>query len=128
MVKMVSFKKSAADRDEEKTALGEGGLATVPAENEGVHVNLDHHHLKKLGVDGDLRGGDDVEFHGRGKVERSETHSGPDGDRHSATLRLHKGAIEHDLGERDRGDERGKLRGEIEKNTKAYEKEAEGKK
>ena len=62
-------------------------------------VNLDHQHLMNMkGSDGELMGlpylksGNDVEFAGRKIVERSETRSTPEGERHSATLRLQKGA------------------------------------
>src|SRR5579859_8206871 len=94
MVKMVSLKKSAADKAAEKKAMGEPTIISRPDEDVGVTVRLDHHHLTKMGVHGDLKSGDDVEFHGKGKVERSETRSTPDGDRHSATVRLHRAGIE----------------------------------
>jgi hypothetical protein len=116
MVKMVSFKKSAADRSAEKDALSEarGGLAEVPAENEGVAVNFEHHHLEKLGVGGGLKSGHKVQLHAAGTVERSETRSGPDGDQHSATIRLHKGYLEHEVpGGGD--EERRSVRGDLEK-------------
>ena len=53
MVKMVSLKKSAADKRAEKDALGSRHVLYVPAENEGVIVNLDYHHLMNMkGSDG----------------------------------------------------------------------------
>ena len=56
-------------------------------------------------VNGDLKSGDALHFHGHGTVEKSETRSSPDGDRHSATVRFHHGAVEHEAkGSRD-GDE-----------------------
>ena len=119
MVKMVSLKKSAADKRAEKDADGSPDIPMVRAEDEGVSVNLDHHHLMHMkGEDGEpiagrMKSGNDVEFHGRGTVERSETRSTKDGDRHSATLRLDKGALEH---QPDRDEERTELRGNLEKN------------
>lgn len=127
MAKMVSLKKSAADRRAEKDALGSRDIPYVPAEDQGVTVNLDHHHLMNLkGSDGEplagrMKSGNDVEFHGRGTVERSETRSTPEGERHSATLRLSKGAIEH---EPSSDDERTELKGEIAKNYADAEKQS----
>ena len=69
MVKMVSLKKSAADRRVEKDALGSPDVPYVPAEDEGVTVNLDHHHLMKMGVGGGMKSDHKVEFHGTGDVE-----------------------------------------------------------
>jgi len=122
MTKMVSLKKSAADRRTEKDALGEtAAVVDESPEHEGIAVHLEHHHLMKLGVGGALKSGHKVELHGAGTVERSETRSTKDGERHSATIRLHKGAIEH---EADRDEERDNLRSEIAKNTDAMEKQA----
>ena len=127
MVKMVSLKKSAADRREEKATLGSPDVPYVPAEDEGVTVNLDHHHLMNLkGSDGEpiagrMKSGNDIEFHGRGTVERSETRSTKDGERHSATLRMHRGAVEH---EADQDGEREGLKNEIAKNVGKMEAEA----
>lgn len=116
MVKMVSLKKSAADRRAEKDALGTTDVPSVPAEDEGVSVNLDHHHLMNMGVGGGMKSGHKVELHGTGTVERSETRSTKDGERHSATIRLHRGALEHEPDEPRDGDERRtQLRGDLEK-------------
>jgi len=56
--------------------------------------------MKLKGADGKpivgrLKSGHPVAFHGRGVVERSESRSTDEGERHSATLRLHHGAVEH---------------------------------
>lgn len=65
-------------------------------------------------VGGDLKSGDTVHFHGHGTVEKSETRSSPDGDRHSATVRFHHGGVEHEP--IDRAEKESKsLRGDIEK-------------
>lgn len=130
MVKLVSLKKSAGDRAAEKDALGESGLVEPAAGEGNVSVNLEHHHLMKLkGSDGEpmagrMKSGDNVEFHGRGTVERSETRSTQDGERHSATLRLDKGAVEHDPAERDGQEGRADLKEEIAKNVSKMETEA----
>jgi hypothetical protein len=114
MTKMVSLKKSKADRGEEKDALASPGIASVASEHEGVHVNLDHHHLKNLGVEKGMKAGDKVDFHGRGTVQRFDTHDDKSGTRQSATLHFDKGAIEH---EADRDEERDDLKNEIVKNV-----------
>lgn len=114
MVKMVSLKKTAADRAAEKKAMGEASNITGPDQNEGVMVHLDHNHLTKMGLHGDLKSGDGIEFHGKGEVERSETRSTPDGDRHSASLRIHKAGYERDV--KSGGDEEKRsVRGDLEK-------------
>ena len=77
--------------------------------------------MKKLGVEGGFKAGHKVEFHGKGVVEHAHDDSSPEGDRHSVTLALHHGAIEH---EADRDEERDNLRSEIAKNTNKMEKEA----
>lgn len=123
MVKMVSLKKSAADRKAEKTAMG--STATPEAgypEDQGVSVHLDHHHLMKMGVGGDLKSGHKVSLEGEGTVERSETRSTPEGERHSASIRLHRGGIEHE-GE-EKAEERGEIRTEIQKAAAGSERAA----
>ena len=121
MARMVSLKRPKGDADKEKLS--------VPAEyhnpgDDGPSMNLEHHHLMKM-KDGDgepiagrLKSGHQVEFHGTGVVERSETRSGKDGDQHSATIRMHKGSLEH---EPDADEERADLRNEITRNTEASE-------
>ncbi len=122
MSKMVSLKRPKSDKQE---TSGVSPKDFVNPEDEGVAVNLQHHHLMKLkGTDGQplagkMKSGNRVSFSGEGTVERSESRSGKDGERHSATLRLHKGAIEH---EPDADDERGDLRTEIAKNAAAQAK------
>jgi hypothetical protein len=114
MVKMVSLKKSSADKRAEKDALGSPDVVNVPAENEGVTVNLDHHHLMKMGVGGGMKSGHKVEFHGAGIVERSETRTDKDGDHHSATIRLHRGSLDHEV-PRGGDEEKRSVRGDLEK-------------
>lgn len=124
MVKMHNLRRTAADVKAEKSALGEkrgkgksetGDMSVyVPPEDEGARFELEHHHLTKMGLGGDLKSGDTVHFHGHGTVEKSETRSSPDGDRHSATVRFHHGGVEHEARDRD-GDARADLRNEIAK-------------
>ncbi len=122
MSKMVSLKRPKSDKQE---TAGVPKNDFVHPEDEGVAVNLDHHHLMKLKggdgapIAGKMKSGHRVSFSGEGTVERSETRSGKDGERHSATLRLHKGAIEH---EPDADDEREDLRTEIARNAAAQAK------
>lgn len=121
MTKMVSLKKSAADRRAEKDAMGSRDVVSVPAENEGVTVNLDHHHLMNMGVGGGMKSGHKVSFNGTGTVERSESRSTPEGERHSATLRLDRGGIEHEGDEAE--EERGEIKTEI---MSAHDKAEQG--
>ena len=119
MPRMVSLKRPKGDADKEKLSVPD---AYRNADDDGPSMNLEHHHLMKM-KDGDgepiagrLKSGHQVEFHGSGVVERSETKSGKDGDQHSATIRMHKGSLEH---EPDADEERAGLRNEISRNTEA---------
>jgi hypothetical protein len=127
MVKMHDLRRTKADVSAEKKALGadrkgEVTSAYVPPEDEGARMEFEHHHLVKMGVGGDLKSGDTMHFHGHGTVEKSETRSSPEGDRHSATVRFHHGAVDHEFKSGD-GEERLALRSDIEKSHgKAEEK------
>jgi hypothetical protein len=123
MVNMVSLKKSVADRRAEKDALGSPETISADSrpEDEGISVNLDHHHLMKMGVGGGMKSGHKVEFGGTGTVERSETRSTPEGERHSATIRLNRGGMEHE-GE-EKAEERGEIKTEI---MSAHDKAEQG--
>jgi hypothetical protein len=117
MARMVGLKRPKSDD------AGAPETMASPA-NDGVAIHLEHHHLMKMKdadgepIAGRLKSGHKVEFHGTGTVERSETQSTPEGDRHSATIRLHKGAVEH---EASPDEERDELRDEIARNTAAAE-------
>jgi hypothetical protein len=113
MVKMVSFKKTAADKREEKDALGEPQTATADFDH-AVTMHLDHHHLAKLGISSGMKSGEKCEFHGRGVVENSHTSSDKGGDRHSATLRFSHGWMDHEA-PRGGDEERRSVRGDLEK-------------
>jgi hypothetical protein len=131
MVKMNDLRRTKADVSEDKKALGvkrDGGQANsapdvyVPPEDEGARMEFEHHHLEKMGVHGDLKSGDTVHFNGHGTVERSESKSSTDGDRHSATIRFHHGGVDHEM-KSGGGEERMALRSDIEKaHGKAEEK------
>lgn len=116
MPRMVSLKRSKADSEKERGVNGPATADYSNPDDEGVAVNLDHHHLMKLkGGDGEpiagrMKSGHKVSFSGEGTVERSESRSGKDGERHSATIRLHKGSMEHEPGQED---EREGLRSEL---------------
>lgn len=114
MVKMVKLEKSAADKRADKDADGSPKIVDVPDEHSGVTVNLDHHHLMKMGVEGGLKAGDKVEMPMRGHVIRSESRSTDDGEKHSATLHMTHGGMDW---EGSKEDERQDLRGEIAKNA-----------
>ncbi len=114
MTKMVSLKKTSADREAEKKAMGESGpgVNSNPEDAGGIMIHLEHDHLKKMGVGGGLKSGHKVELSAAGHVEHSETRSTPEGERHSARLRMTRMGVEH---ETDHGEERKDLRNEIEK-------------
>ena len=95
---MKNLRRTAADVKAEKASYGksDGVEPYVQPEDDGARFELDHHHLTKMGLNGDLKSGDGVHFTGHGTVEKSETRSSPEGDRHSATIRFHKGMVDHD--------------------------------
>ncbi len=129
MVKMHNLRRTAADVAEEKKALGAKRTkgqdknadigVYVPPEDDGARFELEHHHLTKMGVNGDLKSGDAVHFHGHGTVERSETRSSPDGDRHSATVRFHRGGVDHEPADRTEA-AKSELRSDIGKAAEKY--------
>ncbi len=101
MVKMHDIRRTAADVKADKKASGsadKGGevSAYVQPEDDGARFELDHHHLTRMGINGDLKSGDSVHFTGHGTVERSESRSTPDGEKHSATVRFHRGGVDHE--------------------------------
>src|ERR1041385_402589 len=102
MSKMASLKKSASDRKADK----DGPYIAAPGEDEGIAIHLDHYHLKNLGAGDQLKSGHKVTITARGHVENSESHSGKDGERHSARLRLTHMSLDHEPA--DRGENRGK--------------------
>jgi len=115
MVKMVKLDRSANERKAE--AHGGADYPTSVAGNsedhDGPTLHLDHHHLKKMGLDaGKMKHGDPIEFHGKGHVEHASVDSGEGGERHSARIRMTHGGAEHE-GSDD--DDRGEIRGAIEK-------------
>lgn len=123
MVKMHDLRRTSADVKTEKKALGKDSEhAYVPPEDDGARFELEHHHLVKMGLGGSLKSGDEMEFRGKGTVERSESRSGPDGERHSATVRFHHGGVDGEFKSGD-GEERKALRSDLEKaHGKAEEK------
>jgi len=120
MVKMHNLRRTAADVKAEKKAAGGSKdnevTAYIPPEDDGARFELNHHHLTKMGLNGDLKSGDRLHFHGDGTVERSESRSSPEGERHSATIRFHKGGVDHEPqdGARD-ADTRADIRSDIAK-------------
>lgn len=113
-MKLHSMKKSSADRkaDEERYAISPAD--SEDGDRDGVSVQLDHHHLKKMGMDaGKMKHGDRVVLNGEGHVEHAEVQSGEHGDRHSARIRLSQAGMEHE-GAGGAEKEKGDLRNEIE--------------
>jgi hypothetical protein len=94
-MKVVPLKKSKAELEADKEADGYAAPVGSP-DNEGLSLRLEHHHLKKLGINGDMKSGHTFELQGRGTVEESESRSGKDGERHSARLRLTHAGVTHE--------------------------------
>lgn len=100
MPKLVSLQRPKAAIKAQRERMSAAPSLTNP-DDEGVRVDLEHHHLMALkGADGgpiagQMKSGHRVSFSGDGTVERSESRSTKDGERHSATLRMHKGAVTH---------------------------------
>jgi hypothetical protein len=95
MVKVVSLKKTTAEKAVEKKALGTSTGAYEGPDSDGASVHLDHDHLTKMGHHGNLKSGDKLEMTARGYVESSESRSGKDGERHTARIRLTHMGIDH---------------------------------
>lgn len=117
MAKMHNLQRTKADVAADKKAQGgKGGddapSAYVQPEDDGARMEFQHHHLTKMGLNGDLKSGDAVHFTGHGTVEASESRSSPDGDKHSATIRFHHGGVDHEKGEEGEGKK--DLRNELE--------------
>lgn len=112
MVKMHDIRRSASDVKAEKKGMGkDSDHAYVPPEDDGARMDLDHHHLEKMGVGGALKHGDTVHFRGHGTVEEATS-----GDKNRATIRFHHGAVDHEPAEGERDDgERKSIRGDLEK-------------
>lgn len=121
-MKLVSLKKSASER---KAGEKDGMIAGPYGGDDGVTLQLEPHHLEKLGLGGKLKSGHKFKIEGRGHVEESESRSGKEGERHSARLRLTHAGVEHkeapdgnDGDEGSKPNEREGRRADIEK---AYE-------
>ena len=114
MVKMVNLKKSKSDKKVEGDALGHVQNAAMSPDDVGLRLDLDHHHLEKLGV-GNMDHGDKVHFEGHGVVERAESHSDGGEARHSATVRFHKGGMDHEQPRGEPTRDKTEIRGDLEK-------------
>lgn len=123
MVKMVSLKKSAADRDAEKKAMGESGRGILAnsEDSDGPTIHLEHHHLTNMKVGGGLKSGDKVHFEGEGHVESSESRMERGEPRHSARVRIKKMGIEAKSPHGDE-DERAGLKNDIERSHAEHER------
>jgi hypothetical protein len=106
---MVSLKRPPADLKKQRERLNASPQPYTSPDDQGLRLELEHHHLMALKGDdgqpiaGGLKSGDGLTFHGVGKVERSESRSTPDGERHSATVRIHRGAVERGKSSRKPG-------------------------
>lgn len=93
MVKMVSLRRTAADRAESSDALGIPGNVDGP---DSFDVHMDHNHLKKLGLDMPLPHGHEITLHAKGELVSSHMHDVDGEPRHSATFRFSHAGVEHE--------------------------------
>ena len=89
--------------------------AQLPERDPGVRVHLAHHELNSMKLDGPLKHGTKVSFHGEGMVHESGTHDDGGEPRHHMTLVLHRAGVDYD--EDEDTATRGNLRGDL---TKAH--------
>jgi hypothetical protein len=118
-MKMVSLKRSKADKDVSKDAGAM--LSTIDDSQDGADLNLEDHHMEKMGISPTLPHGHPISLHAEGTVHRSS--DGPEGGR--MTIRVHKAGAEYD---EPAAEKEGSLRGEIEKNTEESETKGDKKK
>lgn len=96
MPPLKSIQMTATERKAQQKRFSE---AQPYVDDGGVTMHLDHDHLTKMGVGGNLKSGQKVRIGGMGEVRSSETRSDNGGDRHSATVRLtHMGVAPHGKG------------------------------
>lgn len=84
MVKMVSLARSKDEREAANKALG----TSSPVEADGIHLHLSDHHLKKLGLHGNIEAGHHLHIKAKGKVTHSSTDSA-EGSKKRKSLSLH---------------------------------------
>lgn len=118
-MKMVSLKRSKADKDASKDA---GAMpSSIDDSADGADLHLEDHHMEKMGISPTLPHGHPITLHADGTVHRSS--DGPEGGRMS--IRIHKAGADWE----EPAEEKEKsLRGEIEKNTEQSETKRDGKK
>lgn len=118
MVKMVSLKRTKAEREEDEHAMGE--VQPNSHAEDGMDLHLQRHHLDKLEIPHDLPHGHEIELRMKGHVHRTDNGDGPEGEHaHMHVKVTHAHAeFEHTKdGEREREG----LREELEKNTEEAE-------
>lgn len=108
-MKMVSLKRSAADKKAEKDARAEP--SGIDDSMDGADLHLEDHHMEKMGISPTLPHGHPITLHAEGTIHRSS--DGPEGGR--MTIHVHKAGADYDEPQAER---EGSLRGEIEKNTR----------
>jgi len=104
-MKVVALKKSTADKKADKDV----GLSYPGGDDEGVSVHLSHHHLKKMGIDGELTPGHKVKFRGHGHVQSAEK------DGHARLVLTHSGMDHEEPDADDKGNERERIRSDLKK-------------
>jgi len=102
MVKMVRLTRTAEERKAEEKA---GGGSYESAGEDGVHVHLSNHHLRKLGLHGNIESGRHVHIHAKGKVTHSSSSDDRGKKRKTLTIHLTHGHLVHsDKSEEDRAE------------------------
>lgn len=113
-MKMVSLKRTAAEKKAEGSA--DGMSNSVDDSRDGADLHLEDNHMEKMGISPNLPHGHPITLHAEGTIHRAS--DGPEGSR--MTIRVHKAGAEYD----DPKEQEGGLRGEIEKNTQDADKKA----
>jgi len=125
MVKMVSLKRTAAEKKADNSAEGRAdGYET----EDGADLHLDGSHLKKMDEKGEttapissLPHGHEVHFEGHGTIHR--TSDGPEGGR--VHIKVHRLGADYDDPKGER--EEGSVRDNLERSAEASERKTEAK-
>jgi hypothetical protein len=111
-VALKNMRRTAAERKSDSP--DDGPASTRVPEHDDVEVQLQHHHIEKLGLKGPLPHGTKIQFTGEGEIADSGTREGySDAEpQHHMTLRLRRAELDQGNG----ADERRKdVRGDVER-------------
>lgn len=122
MVKMVELKRTKEEREATDKALG----ASSPVDADGISLHLSDHHLKTLGLHGNIEAGHELHIKAKGKVTHSSTdHSAGSKKRKSLSLHITHMGVGH---KQDHEDTSSEIREDVEKAYKGekYDKDGDG--